>query len=67
MTTWFFVIFFIIFLLGLLLIFSHNSIYSVLSLLFIVINICLILFSLEFEFLSYIFLIVYIGAVIILL
>ena len=43
-----------------------NPIYSVLNLISIIISLAVILFNLEFEFLPYILLIVYIGAVLIL-
>lgn len=47
-------------------IFSYNPIHSVLSLIGCVFNIIILLFTLEFDFLSYILLLVYIGAVLIL-
>ena len=49
-----------------LIIVTKHPIYSVLSLISVVFGISLLLFNLEFEFLPYILLIVYIGAVIIL-
>ena len=43
-----------------------NPVYSVLNLIIIIINISVLLFYLDFEFLPYILLIVYIGAVLVL-
>lgn len=62
----YFYLFFIILFLSVMIIFSHNPIHSVLSLIGCVFNIIILLFSLEFDFLSYILLLVYIGAVLIL-
>ena len=56
---------FIIFCASLIIITKH-PIYSVLSLISVVFGLSLLLFNLEFEFLPYILLIVYIGAVIVL-
>ena len=44
-------------------IFSSNALYSILSLVFIIISGCFILFLLEIEFLSFIILLLYIGAI----
>ena len=45
---------------------TTQPLYSILGLITIILNFSILLFSLEFEFISYILLIVYIGAVIIL-
>jgi NADH:ubiquinone oxidoreductase subunit 6 (subunit J) len=47
-------------------IFSSNSLYSILSLIFLIIGSIFILFSLKIEFLSFILLLIYIGALVIL-
>ena len=43
-------------------IFCRNSLYSIISLVFLIIGCCFILFSLEVEFLTFILLLIYIGA-----
>jgi NADH-quinone oxidoreductase subunit J len=48
------------------LIFSNNSLYSVFSLILIVLSFTCLLLFLEFEFIAYILLIVYVGAVVVL-
>ena len=44
-------------------IFCRNSLYSIISLVFLIIGCCFILFSLEVEFLTFILLLIYIGAI----
>lgn len=44
-------------------IFCRNSLYSILSLIFIIIGSCFILFSLKIEFLSFLLLLIYIGGI----
>ena len=63
-----FFLFFCILIIGsfFVMILTINPIYSVLNLISIIVSLAIILFSLEFEFLPYILLIVYIGAVLIL-
>ena len=43
-------------------IFCRNSLYSIISLIFLIISCCFILFTLEVEFLTFILLLIYIGA-----
>jgi len=45
------------------LIFGSSAIYSIISLVFVIVGSCMILFILEIEFLSFILLLVYIGAI----
>jgi NADH-quinone oxidoreductase subunit J len=52
-----------IFFFSLLVIFFENVLYSLLCVVCIVIGVCLILFSLSVEFLTYVYLLVYIGAI----
>jgi NADH:ubiquinone oxidoreductase subunit 6 (subunit J) len=44
-------------------IFCRNSLYSIISLVFLIVGCCFILFSLEVEFLTFILLLIYIGAI----
>nr|QFP99048.1 NADH dehydrogenase subunit 6 [Rhizaria sp.] len=44
-------------------IFCRNSLYSIISLVFLIVGACFILFSLNIEFLTFILLLIYIGAI----
>jgi NADH:ubiquinone oxidoreductase subunit 6 (subunit J) len=44
-------------------IFCRNSLYSIISLVFLIVGCCFILFTLEVEFLTFILLLIYIGAI----
>ena len=46
-----------------LVILNRNSLYSIVSLIFVIVGSCFMLFSLEIEFLAFILLLIYIGAI----
>ena len=59
------IFFWLILLLALIVIFSHNIVYAIVSFVLLILNSIFILFLIDIEFLSLIFLLIYIGAILV--